>query len=77
MSDDAPMTEPIVVPCLHLTGMGIEFSPTGVRFVGWVNLPDLGGETRERRIAIRFATSDGMARELEVMLHKGLARGGH
>jgi hypothetical protein len=77
VTDDAPLTEPQVIPCLHITGAGLEFTSAGARFVGWVNLPDLGGETRERRIVVRFAMSDALARDLERVLHKGLARGGH
>lgn len=72
-----PLTEPEIVPCLYVTGLAIEIADAVVRFVGWVHLPALGGETEERRIVVRFAVSNVQARNVQAVLKKGLARGGH
>lgn len=74
---DTPLSEPEIVPCLYVTGVAIEIADTVVRFVGWVKLPALGGETEERRIVVRFAMSNSQARNFQTVLRKGLARGGH
>lgn len=50
-----PLEERTMVPCLYVTGAAIEVTPHVMRLVGWVELPDLGGETVERRICVRFA----------------------
>jgi hypothetical protein len=76
MATDAPLTEPNTIPCLYITGIGLEISDV-VRVVGWVHLPALGGETEERRIVVRFAISNTQARNLQTTLKKGLSRGGH
>lgn len=50
-----PLTEPVIIPCLYVTGLAVEVTRHAVRLVGFVELPDLGGETHERRIAGRLA----------------------
>ncbi|WP_298800031.1 hypothetical protein [uncultured Devosia sp.] len=74
---EAPFTEPEIVPCLYVNGIGIEIADSIVRFVGWVSMLALGGEMDERRICVRFAMSNNQARNLQTVLRKGLARGGH
>lgn len=78
-SDDEPsaLTEPVVVPCLFLTGVGVELNSGIVRFVGWTEMPDFGSEVTERRIAMRVSLPAEAARELAADIRKALARGGH
>jgi hypothetical protein len=55
-SDEPPLTEPVIVPCLYVTGFAVEASEAGaVRLVGTVALPRIGGEMDERRIVVRCA----------------------
>jgi hypothetical protein len=72
---DGPLTEAVPVPCLFVTGASIEVTEHIMRFIGWVHLPDLGGETDERRIVVRFAMPIDVARrlrdDLTGMLRKG------
>lgn len=56
MAEASPvLTEPVIIPCVYLTGASVEVSRHAVRLIGWVDLPDLGGETTERRIQVRAA----------------------
>lgn len=59
---EVPLTEPLVVPALYCTGVGIEFVPHAVQFVFWTHTPDLGGESQERRITARIALPEDAAR---------------
>jgi hypothetical protein len=81
MSDEVQetgvLTEPVIVPCLFVTGWGIEIADGSVRIIGWVDLPYLGGQTRERRIVARFAMSDGTARQFNSDFRKKLLRDKH
>lgn len=54
-SQAAPLTEPVIIACPYLTGMDVVFEGPIARFVGWVEIPNLGGETTERRIQLRCA----------------------
>lgn len=73
-ADSPPLTEPEVIPCVFLTGGAIEAGESTVRFVGWVQLPMLGGETEERRIQVRFAMPVDNATALYRALGSELAR---
>lgn len=75
--EQPPLTEPVIVPCLFITGGAIETSHDLVRFVGWVAIPELGGETAERRIAVRFAMPTDVARGLFSQGSRATRRGGH
>lgn len=77
MSKDAPLNEPEIIPCLYITGIGVEIADSIVRMVGWVSLPSLGGETEERRIVMRVAMSNSQFRNFQAVSRKALARGGH
>jgi hypothetical protein len=77
MDRTPPLTEPEIVQCLYVTGIGIEIADSVVRFVGWVSLPTLGGEMDERRIVMRCAMSNTQARNFSAVLKKGLTRGGN
>lgn len=61
-ADQPPLTEPVIIPCLFISGGEIEFGEGVIRFVGWTQMPALGGQTEERRIEVRFAipTHEGL-----------------
>lgn len=61
---DPPLTEDTGVPCLFVTGAAVEVTRYVMRVVGWVLLPEIGGETEERRIVVRFAMPLDKARVL-------------
>lgn len=74
MSDEAtdpPLTEPLVVLDVFVTGVDVERINGEVRLVGWVT----HGE--EHRIVARLVVPDGIARALARDLRKALASGGH
>jgi hypothetical protein len=61
----SPLTEPVMVDCLYVTGTAIESDEHVVRIVGWVEMPHLmGSETEERRIVVRVAMAAPTARDL-------------
>lgn len=53
-ADPPPLTEPVMVNDVFVTGAAVESSKHVVRIVGWVEMPYLTGETEERRIVVRF-----------------------
>ncbi len=57
------MTEPIIVPCLFVTGLAVEAEESFVRIVGWVDLPEAGYDS-ERRIISRVVLPESVARLL-------------
>jgi hypothetical protein len=59
-----PLTEPQCIKYLYLSGVAVEISAHTVAFTGWVDMPDLGPETDERRIVVRFAMPIDAARRL-------------
>lgn len=74
--DEAPLTEPLIVPCVIVTGVGIETDRQIVRFVGWASMPTLpGSEMNERRVVVRFAMPSDSARQLMTDLSNKLYRG--
>ncbi len=72
--EQIPLTEPVIVPCLYLTGGEIEIGAGVVRFVGWTQMPGLGGQTEERRIEVRFALPVEEARRLAAKLQHELRK---
>lgn len=56
------LTEPVIVPCLYLTGGDIEVGSGIVRFIGWTQMAG------ERRIEVRFALPLDEARRLAAKL---------
>lgn len=74
-SMEPPLTEPLLIPCLFVTGIGLELTEGVVRIVGWVQMPDLGGEAIERRIVIRMALPVGAARPVPAALRKLIMMG--
>lgn len=77
VGDEAPLTEPMIIKCVYLTGLGITIDAGVMRFVGWTHVPDLGGESEERRIEVRFATSREVAAEVGDMIARALRRREH
>ncbi|MBN9534835.1 MAG: hypothetical protein J0H10_15935 [Alphaproteobacteria bacterium] len=70
-----PLSEPALIDCVYVTGMGIEIADNVVRFVGWNHLPVLASEHEERRIVVRFAMSVAQVRNLMSVLRRGMERG--
>lgn len=73
----APLTEPIIVPDVFVTGFGLEMADSHVRLVCWVDLPPLSGQTEERRICARLAMTDEVARQLSSYLRGFLSHDTH
>jgi hypothetical protein len=73
--DLVPLTEPLIVSCLFVNGLAIQPEDGAIRFVGWVYAPNLGGQTEERRIVVRFAMPLHAAREMFDTLRKVLNKG--
>ena len=73
---EPPLNEPLIVPCLFVTGAAVERTQHVVRLVGWLATPDFGGETRERRIVVRIALPLDAARKLAREMG-GAVREGH
>lgn len=71
---DPPLTEPTICPCLFITGGAFEISEGSIRLVAWVEMPDLGGQTRERRIVARIAMTKLTGGDLNASLSEILAR---
>ncbi|TGP22333.1 MULTISPECIES: hypothetical protein [unclassified Mesorhizobium] len=67
-----PFTEPVIIPCLFVSGIATEFMPTFVRIIGWVELPSLPNEPHEKRIISRLVLPTDVARELVAALQNGL-----
>lgn len=65
MPNDAPLTEPTIIPCPYVNGMQAILDGPVLRFVGWTTVPAMGGETDERRICIRFAMPVPAVRECQ------------
>lgn len=77
-ADDPPLTEPMIVPCLYVTGWAVEASEAGaVRLVGFVQMPRIGGEMDERRIVVRCAMTTPVGREMLATLRDAITRGGN
>ena len=74
--DPPPLTEPLIVSCIFVTGAAVERTQHVVRLVGWLTTPDLGGEAIERRIVVRFAMPIDAARRLAREI-AGAVREGH
>lgn len=72
---EPPLTEPLIVPCLFVTGAAIERTAHVIRIIGWTATPSLGGEMEERRIVVRFAIPLDAARWLRDQLAKALREG--
>lgn len=66
------LTEPVIIPCIFITGGSWEISQGSVRLVGWTEMPDLGDLQKEKRISVRIAMTRRTAREIAGPLLDGL-----
>lgn len=72
-----PLTEPVIIQCQFCTGLEVEMLDTDVRIVGWEDLPTLDTDQPERRIVLRIALPNEVARDLQRQLQRALSKGGH
>lgn len=75
--EKAPLTEPVVVNSVFLTGAVIEATDTCVRLVGWEEIATINGEIAERRIVSRLVVTTTTARAIAKSIQQALAKGGH
>ena len=57
-------SEPPIIPCLLFAGAPVEVFDPIVRIAFWSQLPTLGGEAEEKRIAARMAGATESAADL-------------
>ena len=74
---EAPLTEPLIVPCLYCTGAGIERVVHAVQVVFWTHTPTLSEDMGERRISARIAMPIDVARTFAREITRALREGGH
>lgn len=77
IEEKAPLSEPVVVQSVFLTGAAVAVTDTCVRLVGFEELEAVHGEMAERRIVSRVVMSTATAREIIAALQKALTKGGH
>lgn len=70
---NSPFTEPVIIPCLFVTGVDAEFAASFVRMVAWVELPRLPAEPHERRIIGRWVLPTDVAKKLQRELKNALS----
>jgi hypothetical protein len=61
---EPPLSEPVIVPDLFVSGVHVTPEPSCVRFVGWATTGDAEGEIPERQIVVRFSMSEAASRKL-------------
>lgn len=71
MAEEKPLTEPVPVPDVFVTGSYVERLDGTIRIVAWVDYSE------ERRINGRWVMSSTTARHLVAELRKVLMRGGN
>jgi hypothetical protein len=69
--NEAPLTEPLIVPVLFISGMMVEADGAVARLTGWETAPI--GEANERRVVVRVAMTVEAARALHTDLGEALA----
>lgn len=74
MEEEVGLTEPSIVDDVFVTGAAVEISDHVVRVVGWVQLPHLAGDAKERRIVVRFVMPLDVAVRLRDEMAKRLPR---
>lgn len=74
MADQPRLTEPVVIPCILITGFETQHTASFVRIVAWVDLPTIPGEPDERRIMGRWVVPNDVAEALADDLRKGLPK---
>lgn len=75
---DVPLTEPIIINCIFVEGVGVEVKDGFVRFTAWTELTAIEyGGAPERRIVNRVAVPEVTARRLLRDLRKALMQPEH
>lgn len=72
---EVPLSEPEIIPTLLIDGITVEIGDGIARLCGWVKLAGEGRDSVERRIVMRVAMANGLARKLNASLQKGLRTG--
>jgi hypothetical protein len=70
---DPPLTEPMIVQCLSVSGFEIDIEDHMMHFVGWAVTRD--GSSQERRIVMRFDMSIDNVRAFRDKVTKAIPRG--
>lgn len=76
MTEDEALTEPVIVQEVFITGTAVEAGSGYLRIIGWTQVPNLGGEMQESRIAVRAVGPTAVVRELGRQINTAIARGG-
>jgi hypothetical protein len=63
---EAPLTEPLIVPVLFVSGMTVDDGSDAVRLTGWETTPF--GDASERRVVVRIAMTKEAARDFHTHL---------
>lgn len=71
--EPAPLTEPVIVAAVFITGLKVEVTDDYVRIVAWEQLPKANGDMPERRIVGRWVMPKATGRDLDGQLRKGLS----
>lgn len=74
---DLPLTEPLIVPVLSVSGFDLRTDDHIMHFVGWVATPAVAGDgtSAERRIVMRFDMSIDSVRPFRDAVTKSIPRG--
>jgi hypothetical protein len=73
---EPPLSEPLIVPCLSVSGFAISAGVHVVHFVGWETTPEVEGDhPKERRIVVRFDMPLDTAGALRNALSKAIPKG--
>jgi hypothetical protein len=70
--DECPLSEPLIVPTLFISGADIDANGDLTRITGW-EITQVG-DARERRVVVRIAMSVDIARRLHARLGETLVR---
>jgi hypothetical protein len=76
-ADESPVTEPVTVNDMFLTGILVELISDCVRITGYSHLSKRSGEMDERRVVARTMLPPAVGRDLLAQLRRIYAKGGH
>jgi hypothetical protein len=76
-TEPPPLTEPLIVQCLSVSGFEVEMEGHVMHFVGWAVTPVLASDsaTAERRIVMRFDMSIDNVRPFRDKVTRAIPRG--
>lgn len=72
---EQPLSEPLIIQCLSVSGVVVKTDDNVVNFVGWSATPTGDGNPPDRRIVIRFDMPVNAIRPLRDALTKAIPRG--